>query len=237
VSNELFISALNKMNLKLEPDQLKQFETYKDMLVHWNQKFNITNITEEDEIYIKHFCDSLSLVNTGLFDGYKKVIDVGTGGGFPGLVLKVYNNELDMTLMDSLNKRINFLNEVIKELNLSMVKTIHARAEELALVNEHREKYDISVSRAVASLNTLSEYCLPFVKVNGYFIAMKGPDVKEEVDLSKNALKLLGGEIERIEEVKLPHFDIVHTLIVIKKIKETPRKYPRQQGKPKKNPL
>lgn len=237
MTNSVFINSLKELGLVLSNDALQKYEIYKDMLVEWNKKFNITTITEEDEIYIKHFCDSLSLVNTKLFDDKKRVIDIGTGGGFPGLVLKIYNEELDMTLMDSLNKRIVFLNEVIKELKLSNVKAIHARAEELGVSNEHREKYDIAVSRAVASLNTLSEYCLPFVKVGGYFIAMKGPDVKEEVEESKNAIKLLGGELERIEEIKLPFLDITHTLIIIKKVKQTPNKYPRQQGKPKKNPL
>ncbi|HOK63084.1 MAG TPA: 16S rRNA (guanine(527)-N(7))-methyltransferase RsmG [Soehngenia sp.] len=237
MTNSVFINSLKELGLVLSNDALQKYEIYKDMLVEWNKKFNITTITEEDEIYIKHFCDSLSLVNTKLFDEKKRVIDIGTGGGFPGLVLKIYNEELDMTLMDSLNKRIVFLNEVIKELKLSNVKAIHARAEELGVSNEHREKYDIAVSRAVASLNTLSEYCLPFVKVGGYFIAMKGPDVKEEVEESKNAIKLLGGELERIEEIKLPFLDITHTLIMIKKVKQTPNKYPRQQGKPKKNPL
>lgn len=237
MTNSVFINSLKELGLVLSNDALQKYEIYKDMLVEWNKKFNITTITEEDEIYIKHFCDSLSLVNTKLFDDKKRVIDIGTGGGFPGLVLKIYNEELDMTLMDSLNKRIVFLNEVIKELKLSNVKAIHARAEELGVSNEHREKYDIAVSRAVASLNTLSEYCLPFVKVGGYFIAMKGPDVKEEVEESKNAIKLLGGELERIEDIKLPFLDITHTLIIIKKVKQTPNKYPRQQGKPKKNPL
>jgi 16S rRNA (guanine527-N7)-methyltransferase len=237
VTNNVFNDALKELEINLDSETLQKYEIYKDLLVEWNKKFNITTITEEDEIYIKHFCDSLSLVNTKLFDGKKRVIDVGTGGGFPGLVLKIYNEELDMTLMDSLNKRIIFLNEVINKLNLSNVETIHARAEELGISNEHREKYDIAVSRAVASLNTLSEYCLPFVKVGGYFIAMKGPDVKEEVEESKNAIDILGGELESIKEIKLPYLDITHTLIMIKKVKQTPKKYPRQQGKPKKNPL
>lgn len=214
----------------------EELEKYKELLLEWNEKINITRITEEDEVYVKHFLDSLSLFKTKYLEGEKSLIDIGTGGGFPGLAAKIYNKNLDVTLLDSLNKRLIFLDEVIKELKLDKVSTIHGRAEELGRDSEFREKYDIATSRAVANLSTLLEYDLPFVKVGGYFISMKGPEYVEEVKNAKNALKTLGGQIEEIVEIKLP-MDITHYLIVIKKVKETPSKYPRGGGKPKNKPL
>lgn len=214
----------------------EELEKYKELLLEWNEKINITRITEEDEVYVKHFLDSLSLFKTKYLEGEKSLIDIGTGGGFPGLAVKIYNKNLDVTLLDSLNKRLIFLDEVIKELKLDKVSTIHGRAEELGRDSEFREKYDIATSRAVANLSTLLEYDLPFVKVGGYFISMKGPEYVEEVKNAKNALKTLGGQIEDIVEIKLP-MDITHYLIVIKKVKETPSKYPRGGGKPKNKPL
>lgn len=214
----------------------EELEKYKELLLEWNEKINITRITEEDEVYVKHFLDSLSLFKTKYLEGEKSLIDIGTGGGFPGLAVKIYNKNLDVTLLDSLNKRLIFLDEVIKELKLDKVSTIHGRAEELGRDSEFREKYDIATSRAVANLSTLLEYDLPFVKVGGYFISMKGPEYVEEVKNAKNALKTLGGQIEEIVEIKLP-MDITHYLIVIKKVKETPSKYPRGGGKPKNKPL
>lgn len=214
----------------------EELEKYKELLLEWNEKINITRITEEDEVYVKHFLDSLSLFKTKYLEGEKSLIDIGTGGGFPGLAVKIYNKNLDVTLLDSLNKRLIFLDEVIKELKLDKVSTIHGRAEELGRNSEFREKYDIATSRAVANLSTLLEYDLPFVKVGGYFISMKGPEYVEEVKNAKNALKTLGGQIEEIVEIKLP-MDITHYLIVIKKVKETPSKYPRGGGKPKNKPL
>lgn len=214
----------------------EELEKYKELLLEWNEKINITRITEEDEVYVKHFLDSLSLFKTKYLEGEKSLIDIGTGGGFPGLAVKIYNKNLDVTLLDSLNKRLIFLDEVIKELKLDKVSTIHGRAEELGRDSEFREKYDIATSRAVANLSTLLEYDLPFVKVGGYFISMKGPEYLEEVKNAKNALKTLGGQIEEIVEIKLP-MDITHYLIVIKKVKETPSKYPRGGGKPKNKPL
>ena len=214
----------------------EELEKYKELLLEWNEKINITRITEEDEVYVKHFLDSLSLFKTKYLEGEKSLIDIGTGGGFPGLAVKIYNKNLDVTLLDSLNKRLIFLDEVIKELKLDKVSTIHGRAEELGRDSEFREKYDIATSRAVANLSTLLEYDLPFVKVGGYFISMKGPEYVEEVKNAKNTLKTLGGQIEEIVEIKLP-MDITHYLIVIKKVKETPSKYPRGGGKPKNKPL
>lgn len=234
---DVLLEGIEDLNIKLTEEQTRHFKEYKSLLKEWNEKINITAITEDDEIDIKHFLDSLTPTITGLFNNYEKVIDIGTGGGFPGLPLKIFNPNLRVTLMDSLNKRITFLNEVIKNLNLRDIEAIHGRAEELGRKLEHRENYDICVSRAVASLNTLSEYCLPFVKIGGYFISMKGPDVDDELKEGEKAINILGGKITKKELITLPKSDIVHSLIIIEKIKETPTKYPRAGGKPKKNPL
>lgn len=231
------IEGVEDLNITLTSDEQDKFIKYKELLVEWNEKINITAITDEKEIDIKHFLDSITPMVTNLFQGEKKVIDIGTGGGFPGLPLKILNPKLKVTLLDSLNKRITFLNEVIKSLELNEIEAIHGRAEELARKAEYREKYDVCVSRAVASLNTLSEYCLPFVKKDGYFISMKGPEVEEELEDAKKAIDKLGGKIIKIEKIQIPKSDIYHSLIIIKKISETSTKYPRGGGKPKKNPL
>ncbi len=227
----------HSMDIELTDEMMQDFTIYKTLLKEWNEKINITTITDDEGIDKKHFVDSLSPALTGLFDGDQKIIDIGTGGGFPGLPLKIRNRNLQVTLLDSLNKRIIFLDHVIEQLNLEGVKAIHGRAEELGLMDEYREKYDICVSRAVASLGTLSEYCMPFVKVGGYFISMKGPDIDEEVETSKKAINTLGGNVEKIEYINIPESDIVHSLIVIKKTRNTPKKYPRAGGKPKKSPI
>ena len=225
------------MGIELNEKMLQDLSVYKGMLKEWNEKINITTITEDEEIDKKHFVDSLSPALTGLFDGDEKVIDIGTGGGFPGLPLKIRNRSLRVTLLDSLNKRIVFLHQVIGELRLDGIDALHGRAEELGLKAEYRENYDVCVSRAVASLDTLSEYCMPFVKVGGHFISMKGPEVDDEVRMSKKAIETLGGHVEEIKYVHIPESDIVHSLIVIRKIKNTPKKYPRPGGKPKKSPI
>jgi len=234
---ETLIKGVGDLNIELSEIQVNNFIKYKDLLKEWNKKINITAITEDDEIDIKHFLDSLTPVTTGLLDKNIKLIDIGTGGGFPGLPLKIYNEELNVTLLDSLNKRITFLKEVIDTLGLDNIEAIHGRAEELGRDEKHREQYDISISRAVASLNTLSEYCMPFVKVGGHFISMKGPDVEDELKDAEKAIKTLGGKLVKVESIKIPQSDIVHSLIIVEKIKETPTKYPRSGGKPKKNPL
>ncbi len=231
------IEGIVDLGIELKKEQEEKFIKYKELLKEWNEKINITAITEDEEIDIKHFLDSLTPTSTKLFEHKKSVIDVGTGGGFPGLPLKIFNDELEVTLLDSLNKRIVFLNEVIKSLNLKGIVAIHGRAEELGNAIKYREQYDICVSRAVASLNTLSEYCIPFVRVGGYFISMKGSDIDEELKESEKAIKTLGGRVVKKEIVSVPKSDIIHSLIIIEKIKETPTKYPRSGGKPKKNPL
>lgn len=237
VNIDTLLKCIEELGLKLNENDLSAFVRYKELLKEWNEKINITSITDDVEIDLKHFLDSLTPLTTNLFNGNKKIIDIGTGGGFPGIPLKILNRELDIVLLDSLNKRIGFLNEVIEVLGLNNIIAMHGRAEELSIKPLYREQFDICISRAVASLNTLSEYCIPFVKVGGHFISMKGPDVVEELRESKNAIKLLGGEIVDTKLINLPQSDIIHSLIIIEKIKETPTKYPRGRGKPKKNPL
>ena len=213
----------------------EKFAVYMELLREWNEKINLTAITDEEEILVKHFFDSCSIIE--FVDNKSKIIDVGTGAGFPGLPLKIVNDSLNLTLVDSLNKRINFLNEVKNKLGLKNVETIHGRAEDVGIDNKYREKYDFAVSRAVAELRILVEYLLPLVKVGGKVIAMKGPNIDEEVENAKKAIKLLGGEIEKIKSFKLGDTDNERTVIIIKKIKNTELKYPRKAGIPKKSPL
>ena len=236
-SIKTLLDGVGQLNIELKPKEKDKFIVYKSLLKEWNEKINITAITDDEEIDIKHFLDSLTPNITDLFNGEKSIIDIGTGGGFPGLPLKIINPRLKVTLLDSLNKRIIFLNEVIKELDLDNVKPVHGRAEKLGRTVEYREKYDVCISRAVASLDTLSEYCIPFVKKGGYFISMKGPDVEKELAESKKAINLLGGSIKEVKNILVPQSNITHSLIIIEKIKETPSKYPRGGGKPKKKPL
>lgn len=213
----------------------EKFAVYMELLREWNEKINLTAITDEEGILVKHFFDSCSI--SEFVGNNSKIIDVGTGAGFPGLPLKIVNDTLNLTLVDSLNKRINFLNEVKNKLGLKNVETVHGRAEDVGIDNKYREKYDFAVSRAVAELRILVEYLLPLVKVGGKVIAMKGPNIDEEVENSKKAVKLLGGEIERIESFRLGNTDNERTIIIIKKIKNTESKYPRKAGIPRKNPL
>ena len=234
---DVLLKGVKELDLELTETDKERFSDYKELLKEWNEKINITTITQDSEIDIKHFLDSLTCLSLDLFEGNKTLIDIGTGGGFPGIPLKIMRDNLNITLLDSLNKRINFLNEVIKVLDLKGIKAIHGRAEELSRQTEYRENFSIAISRAVASLDTLSEYCLPFVKVGGHFIAMKGPDIEEELNSSRNAIKLLGGNVVETKIITLPESDIVHSLIVIEKIRQTSQKYPRGGGKPRKNPL
>ncbi len=234
---DTLIEGSEELEIELGSDRENKFKLYKDLLQEWNEKIDITTIIDDEDVDKKHFLDSLTLVETGLFNQDEKIIDIGTGGGFPGLPLKIYNPKLEVTLMDSLNKRITFLNQVIASLDLEDIEAIHGRAEELSRTDEYREAYDICVSRAVARLNTLAEYCLPFVKKGGYFVSMKGPDYEEELKEAKNAILLLGGSIRDHKRVRIPHTDIYHSIIIIEKIKNTPKKYPRGGGKPRKKPL
>lgn len=220
----------------LDTKNIDKFEKYKELILEYNKHTNLTRITEDEEFNVKHFLDSLSLFKTDLFVKDKKTIDIGTGAGFPGLPLKLYNEDLDITLLDSLRKRIDFLNGVIEELGLKKIRAIHARAEEIARDPKYRESYDIAVSRAVANLSTLTEYAMAFVKVGGYFISQKGPEYKEELKSAKRAIELMGGEVKDVIHTPLPN-DIDHYIIVIKKVKATDKKYPRGGGKPRKSPL
>lgn len=217
--------------------QAQQFEKYFELLVDWNEKVNLTAITEEYDVITKHFLDCLMCSESGVITDGISVIDVGTGAGFPGIPLKIADNSLNVTLLDSLAKRLNFLNEVIGELKLENITTVHARAEDGGRDIMLREKFDVAVSRAVANLSTLSELCLPFVKVGGYFVSMKGPGAEEEIDVAGNALKILGGKVERVIPYDIPTTDLNHNLVIIKKIAQTPQKYPRQAPKPAKMPL
>lgn len=234
---ELLFKSCGKIDVKLDEKQIWQFMAYKDLLLEWNEKMNLTAITDEREIMLKHFADCLMLCPETDALGGKTVIDVGTGAGFPGVPLKIARPELEVTLLDSLNKRITFLNEVVSGLGLEKVKCLHLRAEDGGADKNLREKFDLCVSRAVADLSVLSEYCLPFVKVGGYFISMKGPDVSEEIERAKKAVKILGGSIEEVKKTAIPDTDIVHSLVIIKKAKPTPPKYPRKAGKAKKEPI
>lgn len=232
---EQFKEKMVKKCPELTVLQQEQFEKYKDLLLEWNEKINLTAITEEDDIILKHFIDSMTILKH--IDKNSSIVDVGTGAGFPGIPVKIANPSINVTLVDSLNKRLIFLEEVIKNLNLEKIKTVHSRAEEFGQNKNYREKFDIATSRAVANLSVLVEYLLPLVKVGGKCICMKGSDIQEELQNSKEAIKTLGGQIEKVEEFTLLESDIKRNIIVIKKIKQTPNKYPRKPGVPSKNPL
>lgn len=232
-----FEKDLSALGLALSKKQINQFLTYYEMLVEWNQVMNLTAITEYDDVMKKHFIDSVSLIKGYDVTGNASVIDVGTGAGFPGLALKIAYPNLKITLLDSLNKRIQFLNAVIEKLQLTEIETIHGRAEDYAKTGVLRESFDLCVSRAVANLSSLSEYCLPFVKVGGIFISYKSEKIAEEMLAAENAIKLLGGRVERQVAFMLPDSDIYRNLFIIEKIKATPKKFPRKAGLPAKEPL
>lgn len=232
-----FLSDLEKLGITLSNEQLEQFLIYYEMLVEWNEKMNLTAITDFQDVMKKHFVDSVSLIKAYDVTKSVSIIDVGTGAGFPGLALKIAFPQLRVTLLDSLNKRILFLDAVIDKLNLSDVETIHGRAEDFAKPGKLREKFDLCVSRAVANLSTLSEYCLPFVKKGGMFISYKSEKISEEFEMAENAISFLGGRVKNQVEFTLPDTDIYRNLFVIEKIKETPKKFPRKAGLPSKEPL
>ena len=230
-----FEKYLEKMSISLNKEQYDQFYAYMVLLIEWNEKINLTAITEPQEIILKHFVDSLTIAK--YIEEGKTIIDMGTGAGFPGIPLKIYRNDVKVVLADSLNKRIKFLNEVIEKLQLKNIETIHCRAEELGKNKEYREKFDYATSRAVANLSTLSEYLLPFVKLNGSGIFMKTMEIDEELENAKKAIKILGGRIEKVDKFKIPESDLGRSIIIVKKEKQTPSKYPRKPGTPAKEPL
>ncbi len=229
--------GFKQLNIPYSSEIENKFIKYRDLLKEWNQKINITSIEDDEEIYVKHFLDSVLLLNSGTLNEKKSIIDVGTGGGFPGYPLKIVNDNYKVTLLDSLRKRIDFLAEVAKDLGLESVELIHGRAEDFGQNKNYREKFDICVSRAVAPLNVLCEYCLPFVKVGGYFAAYKSENISSEISSSENAIKKLGGKVSEIREISLPGTDIVRKIVIIEKYEPTNTKYPRKAGKPSKEPL
>lgn len=234
---DILAKAAAEYGLNLVPEQLAAMDNYYQQLVAWNEKVNLTAITEPYEVAVKHMIDSLSCYQEELFTPGVRLIDVGTGAGFPGIPLKIFQQDIKLTLMDSLNKRLNFLRAVIDDLSIDGVYTVHARAEEAGKNKQYREQYQLAVSRAVARLNVLCELCLPFVKVGGWFIALKGAQYEEEVREAAKAVTLLGGKIENIKPVNLPGLTDKRAVIYIKKIAVTPQTYPRKAGTPEKKPL
>ena len=228
------INLANKINVNLNNDMVDKFFIYKDMLKEWNEKINLTAITEDKEIILKHFIDCLTIEKYIPKD--VTVIDVGTGAGFPGIPLKIVREDISLTLLDSLNKRLLFLDSVKQFLKLEKTKIVHGRAEDSGRNFAFREKYDVATARAVANLNVLAEYCLPFVKIGGLFICMKGNNI-EEVENAKKAIEKLGGKIEKIEKIYLPDSDIERNIIIIRKFKDTPKEFPRKAGVPSKKPI
>lgn len=235
------INNCKKWNIVLTEKQIKQFDQYYDLLVEWNSFMNLTAITEFDEVCQKHFLDSLSIVKAYPDHYFKEntfqFIDIGTGAGFPSIPIKIVFPNLKFTLVDSLNKRIKFLNEVIDQLQLSDCTAVHGRAEDLAKNSSYREQYDFCVSRAVANLSTLCEYCMPYVKVGGRFVSYKSEKITEEAEKAKHAISVLGGQFERQVEFTFPDSDIYRNIYIIQKEKITPKKYPRKAGLPSKEPL
>ena len=230
---------LNQFSIILENSQINQFYQYYELLDEWNKVMNLTAITDQNEVITKHFVDSLALVKAmgEISTKEYKIIDIGTGAGFPGIPLKIAFPQLKITLMDSLNKRIKFLNEVIEQLGLKEITAVHSRAEDLGRDKDYREQYDLSVSRAVANLSTLSEYCMPFVKPGGFFISYKSGKIVEELSSAKHAIFLLGGKVNRIESFTLDGAEAERTLIKIEKVSEISKRYPRKAGVPGKEPL
>ena len=236
-SIESFKKKVNMLHIELSDEQYNQYVTYYEMVVEKNKVMNLTAITEFDEVVEKHFLDSLSLVEVADLHKSQKVLDLGTGAGFPGIPLKIAFPELEITLMDSLNKRILFLQDVIDELSLENVEAVHGRAEEAARNKNYREQFDLCLSRAVANISTLSEYCLPFVKVGGAFISYKSSNIDEELDQGKKGIYLLGGKVSDVHKFSLPDSDLQRSFVVIQKEKKTPKAYPRKAGMPSKDPL
>ncbi|MFA9463447.1 MAG: 16S rRNA (guanine(527)-N(7))-methyltransferase RsmG [Velocimicrobium sp.] len=228
---------IQKLEIEISDNQCDQLLQYYELLIEWNEFMNLTTITDFDDVLTKHFIDSLELVKVIDLNQEYSLLDLGTGAGFPGIPLKIVFPNLKVTLLDSLNKRVKFLNQVIETLSIKNIYAFHGRAEDYAKDKEYREQYDLCVSRAVANLATLSEYCIPYVKKQGYFIPYKSGKIEEEVEAAKKAIHVLGGKIERIENFNLIDTNMERSFVVIKKCKETPNKYPRNAGKPTREPI
>lgn len=234
---DLMKTAASEANLDLSEEQYEKFIKYMRLLQEWNEKMNLTAITEDEEIIKKHFIDCIKAFKSEPIRNAKTIIDVGTGAGFPGLPIAIMNSNIKVTLLDSLNKRINFLNTVVNELGLENVTTIHSRAEDGARKTELRENFDVATSRAVANMAVLSEFCIPYVKKGGYFIALKGPLIDDELKDGDKAIRTLGGELKDIIEVKIEGTDLRHNIVEIKKIKQCSKIYPRKAGTVNKKPI
>lgn len=236
---EQFVQELSKRNFKLNEKQINQFNQYFTSLIAANQKVNLTRITEEDDVYLKHFFDSLTPLFTfsEVFKPGDTVCDVGAGAGFPSIPLKILQPELKVTIVDSLGKRLTFLQDLIEKLQLQDVTLVHGRAEDVGQNKLYREQFDIVTARAVANMAVLSEYCLPLVKKSGYFVALKGPKAEKELQDGQKAISLLGGKVIQTEELQLPTSSEERTLIMVQKVKATPKKYPRQAGTPHRKPI
>ena len=236
---EIFAEELANYGFKLSSKQKEQFATYYNKLIEFNKKVNLTRITDKNEVYLKHFFDSITplLEFADLFKGEKSLCDVGAGAGFPSLPIKILCPDLSITIVDSLGKRLKFLDELINDLSLDKVTLVHSRAEDAGQNKNLREKFDLVTGRAVARMSVLSEYCLPLAKVDGYLVALKGPKAQDELAEAKNAIEVLGGSVKEVKELTLPDTDDERTLIVVKKVKATPKKYPRQAGTPNRKPL
>ena len=237
MSSHKFEEKLSALGIVLDDRQKEQFDLFYEILVEWNEFMNLTGITEYEEVNEKHFVDSVSIVKALDMKSVKSVIDVGTGAGFPGIPLKIVFPELEVVLLDSLNKRVKFLNAVIEKLQLKGIRAIHGRAEDYAKQQEYREQFDLCVSRAVANLSTLSEYCLPYIQVGGIFVPYKSGEIDDEVEQSKKAVRILGGNIKKVMKFELPGTDIHRSFVLIHKEQHTQKKYPRKAGIPAKEPL
>lgn len=236
---EIFAEELANYGFKLSSKQKEQFATYYNKLIEFNKKVNLTRITDKNEVYLKHFFDSITplLEFSDLFKGEKSLCDVGAGAGFPSLPIKILCPDLSITIVDSLGKRLKFLDELVSDLSLDKVTLVHSRAEDAGQNKNLREKFDLVTGRAVARMSVLSEYCLPLAKVDGYLVALKGPKAQDELADARNAIEVLGGSVKEVKELMLPDTDDERTLIVVKKVKATPKKYPRQAGTPSRKPL
>lgn len=234
---QILEQKLGELGIEQDQNQLERFHKFYQLLIEWNKVMNLTGITEYEDVVEKHFVDSLSIIKAIDLSGIHTVIDVGTGAGFPGIPLKIAFPHLRVVLLDSLNKRIKFLDEVISQLGLTEIRTIHGRAEEYARKEEYREQFDLCVSRAVANLSTLSEYCLPYIQVGGMFIPYKSGEIDDEVEQSKKAVRILGGNIKDVMKFELPGTDIHRSFVLIHKEQHTQKKYPRKAGIPAKEPL